>query len=299
MRTKFLGLLTGLALLGGGAALAEDPSKQTPPPQSSGSSDVQSPGTAGELDPMQSPPGTGGSGQTGTEDPGASTSPEPQSDQGVGGAGQSGTTNQPGMGTTGQQQGNTGNTQGATGTATGTTAQAGNELTGTVAKADKKNVFVKDDSGAIIPVKVTAQTRFEDPNLKSAKDLKADQQVRISFETRGTENLAKSITMDTGAATGGSGEAGGDSGLNQPPTFPDMDGPAREPLPPDQSGTGGSGLPDANPYEDPSGTGLDDPNEPGSLGGSGDLGSDTGSEDSRVGDTGQTDSSSVPPQKGF
>ncbi len=112
-------------------------------------------------------------------------------------------------------------------------------------KAQKDMVWLQH-MGAVVPVKVNDSTRFEDPTLKKATDLKEGQQVRARIEVQGkTNNVARSISMDN-AGTGGSGVEGWGDPL-------------------DGSGTGGSGAGD---IQNTPPTPMDPlPEEPGTQGG--------------------------------
>lgn len=78
-----------------------------------------------------------------------------------------------------------------------------NELTGTVVKTDMNTVYV-EHMGAVIPLKVDSNTKFESASIQRARDLKEGQEIRCSFTINNkTENLAKSISLSS--ATGGSG----------------------------------------------------------------------------------------------
>ncbi|HEX5744941.1 MAG TPA: hypothetical protein VFZ09_01785 [Archangium sp.] len=112
-------------------------------------------------------------------------------------------------------QGQTGHMQGQTGHM-GKSGQMGmmgeKQVTGTVVKSSSNQVSLRTDNG-IIPLKIDKDTQFQDPSVKRVKDLKEGQQVRASFDIKGTDNVAKSISLDN-ANTGGSGLEG-DTGINQ------------------------------------------------------------------------------------
>jgi hypothetical protein len=135
--------------------------------------------------------------------------------------------------------------------------QARGEVAGTVARADARTLFLEDARGAVIPLKVDGKTRFEDAGVRSAADLRKGQQVRASFTVRGTDNWATRISLGDalGTGTGGGGTGGGGTGGQEPPPpqgLPDPDGPRpADPLDSEQPGTGGSGLLDVDPFEDP------------------------------------------------
>lgn len=110
-----------------------------------------------------------------------------------------------GQGQTGSQ-GQMGGAQGQMGSQMGQ-----KEVTGTVVKSSKDKLSLKTDNG-IIDFKVDKQTKFQDPTIKQARDLKEGQQVRTGFEIQGNQNVAKSISLDT--SMGGSG-LDSDTGINQ------------------------------------------------------------------------------------
>jgi hypothetical protein len=84
-----------------------------------------------------------------------------------------------------------------------------NQLTGRVVKTDSSTVWV-EHLGAVIPLKVDSNTRFDSASIQRAKDLKEGQEIRASFTINNkTDNLAKSISLSS--ATGGSGL---DTGVN-------------------------------------------------------------------------------------
>lgn len=166
MSKKLLGLMLGVSLIGGGAFAGGDKAKD----QQSGTQ-------------MEQTEGLGGSGQVGQY-------PESEAEQPyeepIGGSGQAG-----------QQAG-----------------QMQQDISGEIVKADKNSVFLKSDQGAVVQLKVQKDTQFSKSSpgsqqqgaqkeIKSARDLKEGQQVRASFEVKGTDNLAKSISLDEGI--GGSG----------------------------------------------------------------------------------------------
>lgn len=143
---------------------------------------------------------------------------------------------------------------GGSGSAMGSQSAMGQkEVTGKVVKSDRKTVWI-DMQGAVVPLKVNKNTQFSDPNVKSARDLQAGQEIRASLEVQETDNIAKSISM---AGTGGSGDMmSPDSSIHE-------------------GGTGGSGLEKDKDVMQP------DPSiNEGGTGGSGDTGTmnpDTGS----------------------
>jgi NADPH:quinone reductase-like Zn-dependent oxidoreductase len=149
-----------------------------------------------------------------------------------------------GAGQQGHMQGQTGSTGQMQGQMGASNQMMGEkQVSGTVVKSSKDKLSLKTDNG-IIDFKVDKQTKFQDPSVKQARDLKEGQQVRTGFEIQGNQNVAKSISLDT-SNVGGSG-MGSDTGINQQP-----------------SDTGGSGL------DQP----IDKDNN---LGGTGDVGGDVG-----------------------
>ncbi|NOJ80725.1 RNA-binding protein [Myxococcus xanthus] len=87
------------------------------------------------------------------------------------------------------------------------------ELSGRVVKAESDKIFV-DMHGAVVPLEVDRSTRFSDPTLKKAKDLRPGQEIRASYEVKETKNVAKSISL---SGTGGAGDSTltPDSSINQ------------------------------------------------------------------------------------
>lgn len=55
------------------------------------------------------------------------------------------------------------------------------ELTGTVIKGEKTTLYVRSAEGAAIPLKIEKSTKFDDPAVKSSRDLKPGQEVRASY----------------------------------------------------------------------------------------------------------------------
>jgi hypothetical protein len=264
---KLVGVFATIALLGSGAAIAnddknkpqQDPSSAQGGSGAAGSSDVQSdPATGGSGD-VQSDPATGGSGTTQT-DPATGGSGATQSPPATGSSGA--TQSDPALGGSGATQ--TDPALGGSGSATaGQSATGQKELTGKVVKAGKKMVWV-DMQGAVVPLTVDKSTQFSDPNLKRAADLQVGQEIRASYEVKSTDNIAKSISM---SGTGGSGSGdmmSPDSSINQ--------GTGGTGLEEDKGlDTGGSGMEQTPPSSDPA---------TGGAGGSGDTGTmnpDTGS----------------------
>jgi Cu/Ag efflux protein CusF len=92
------------------------------------------------------------------------------------------------------------------------------QVTGTVVKSGKDKLSL-NTPGGIMEFQVDKQTQFEGADVKNLKDIKEGQQLRTSFDILNNKNVAKKISLDTGA--GGSGldqdinkDMGG-SGLDQ------------------------------------------------------------------------------------
>lgn len=234
---KLIGVFATVALLGSGTALADDDKSK---PQQDPSSAQGGSGAAGsqslpqdssmQQDPATQDPAMGGSGST-------------QQDPAMGGSGS--TQSDPAMGGSGASQ----------------AAMGQKELTGTVVKADAKNVWV-DMQGTVVSLKVDKTTQFTDPTVKRARDLEPGQQIRASYVVQSTDNVAKNISM---SGTGGSG-TGSDTGSG-------------DVMSPDSSinqGTGGSGLEEDKGMQTPPSS---DPGMGGSGTGSGSdtMNPDTGS----------------------
>lgn len=173
-------------------------------------------------------------------------------------------------------------------------AASNNELTGTVVKISGKTLWL-EHMGAVVPLKIGASTRFDDPSLKRVKDLKEGQEIRASFIVQGkTTNVAQSISLsDDTSGRGGSGfkDQVNDQGvLDQRGTLDDKSGVIDErgstgadqdldhgsmnrPMDPN-SGTGGSG--DVGTDLDP-GSGIHHGSDIGpGPGSSSDMGSSSG-----------------------
>jgi len=212
MKTKLIGLIASVALMGSGTALAGgDWKNKDKPQQTQTQSDTGGSGTVTEGRAS----GTGSTSQTGSSASQTGSS-----------ASQTGSAGTLGQGTQAQQ---------------GSSQQlAANEITGRVVKSNKKMVWV-EHAGAIVPLTINKQTQFGDENLKRAQDIKAGDEIRASFEVNNTDNVATNIqrsdgTLGSGSDTGGSGtDTGMDTGsdLGSPDTLPPS------PLP---DGTGGSGT---------------------------------------------------------
>ena len=162
-----------------------------------------------------------------------------------------------GSGTQGQMGGSQGQMGGSGaqgqmgGSQTASAQQMGEkQVSGTVVKSSSTLLHLRTDNG-IIPIKVGKDIKIDDPSVKRVRDLKEGQQVRASFDIQGTDNVAKSISLDTNM--GGSG-LDSDTGINQQPG-------------------------------DVGGSGMDQPIDQ-DLGGSGDLGGDKGGSGNLGGDLG-------------
>lgn len=186
-----------------------------------------------------------------------------------GGAGTQGQT-----GSMGSSQGQMGGSQmGQMGTTSG--AQLGQkEITGTVVKSSKDKLSLKTDNG-IIDFKVDKQTKFQDPSIKQARDLKEGQQVRTSFDILNNQNVAKSIMLDT--SMGGSGLTP-DTGINQDQGGSGLNQDINKDQGQKDQGQGGSG----NLGGDVDNSGHMGNDQSGHMGGAGDVsgsGSQSGSGD--------------------
>ncbi|HEX8818938.1 MAG TPA: hypothetical protein VF794_03360 [Archangium sp.] len=220
MTKKLVGLFASVALLGSGMALAQDTNTDQ---QTQGSGQLGGDATGG----------SGSQGQVGGSGSGSGSQ--------VGG---SGSGSQVGGSGSGSQVGGS-QAGGSSAQMGGASAQMGEkQVSGTVVKSSSTLVHVQTDQG-VIPLKVGRDTKFEDPSVKRARDLKEGQQIRASFDIKGTDNVAKSISLD--ASMGGSG-LDSDTGINQQP-----------------GDVGGSGMGDDINKGNMGGSGGD-------LGGSGDVG---------------------------
>lgn len=224
MAKRWMGMLAALALVSGGVAVAGgqgSAAKQQTGVGSEGQEEAAS--QSGILLDEQS--GVGGSGDS-------DAPPEARDEAGMGGSGQAGQTDKD------MRQGSPGD---AKATTTGEAKQkdhahgdakhdkkhghkhgqlaaqselqpAGGEITGKVVKTEGKMVFV-DHMGVVVPLRVDAKTRFEDPSLKRAKDLALGQEIRAQVTVKNrTQNVAQSIALAGGVGGAGQQDLGGDAG---------------------------------------------------------------------------------------
>jgi hypothetical protein len=78
---------------------------------------------------------------------------------------------------------------------------AKNEVTGKIVRADDNTVWI-DHMGAVIPLKIEPNTRFESAGITRPKDLKEGQEIRASFTVHNkTTNVADSIWLEGATAT--------------------------------------------------------------------------------------------------
>lgn len=82
------------------------------------------------------------------------------------------------------------------------------EVTGKVVKTSSNEVQV-EQQGTVIPIKINANTQFQDPSIQRARDLKEGQEISANIEVQKTDNVAKSISL--APAQGGSGLPAEDS----------------------------------------------------------------------------------------
>jgi hypothetical protein len=252
MTKKLVGLVASVALLGSGMALANDD-------KSKGQHDQHS-----QQQPLGGDAfgGSGSQGQVGGSQQGQVGGSQ-QGQMGGSQQGQVGGSQDP-MG--GSQQGQVGGSQDQM-----ANADVGEkQISGTVVKSSNRLLHLRTDNG-IIPLKVGRDTQFQDPNVKRVRDLKEGQQVRASFDIQGTDNVAKSITLDTG--TGGS--MLDDSGINQDQGGSGLGGQDQGGSGlggQDQGGAGDIGGGDVGGGDVGGGVGGD----VGGQGGSGHMGGDTG-----------------------
>lgn len=79
---------------------------------------------------------------------------------------------------------------------------AKNEVTGKIVRAEPNTVWI-DHMGAVIPLKIDSNTRFESAGIARPKDLKEGQEIRASFRVQNnTTNVADSIWLEGATATG-------------------------------------------------------------------------------------------------
>lgn len=120
------------------------------------------------------------------------------------GAGSAGSSQSGGMGSSGSMGSSAGSSTSKGGTAG--SMMGVQQLEGRVLKADKSSITI-EHLGAAIPLTVQSSTAFQ--GVKSAKDIKEGQQVRASFELKGTKNELTSVEVLPGAGgAGGTGKTG-------------------------------------------------------------------------------------------
>src|SRR5262249_43096757 len=135
-----------------------------------------------------------------------------------------------GSGTSGTTSGSVSSTPSTSASAVTRHDLAKNELTGKVVRADKNMVFV-EHMGAVVPLKIESNTKFESAGITKANDLKEGQEIRASFTVKDkTTNVATAIWLE--GATSGANKPG--TGLdahhrtatspNRPATIPEDKG---------------------------------------------------------------------------
>jgi hypothetical protein len=90
-------------------------------------------------------------------------------------------------------------------------------------KSESKTVWI-DHQGAIVPLKIDRDTRFEGAAVKDAKDLKEGQEIRASFMVKDrTDNVARTIALASTSGLGGSGFDKSGSSLDKSPSGSSID----------------------------------------------------------------------------
>jgi len=209
MNAKLIGSLAGLALMIG-AANAQDPDSKA----KDSSVQVKDPLEQPLPDAITPPNKEKPSSNTAT----MGTSPADRSsasDRGTGGSGTSGTVpSAPSSSDSAMTRHDLGK----------------NELTGKVVRADKNTVYV-DHMGAVVPLKIEPNTKFESAGITKANDLKEGQEIRASFTVKEkTTNVATAIWLE--GATSGANKPGTDmdahrrtaTSPNRPATIPEDKG---------------------------------------------------------------------------
>lgn len=159
------------------------------------------------------------------------------------------------------------------------TQAAQHTLTGNFVRADKGTLYVQQ-MGAIVPLKITAQTRFPGA-AQSARELKPGEEIRATFDIQNqTTNIARSVELANQSGTGGSGILEDQNLQNPTGAQPQQSNMPAQPPPTGSQvqgttgmapGTGGSGAVGTVPSDQRSGS----LNESG-TGGSGFTGPGTG-----------------------
>jgi hypothetical protein len=122
-------------------------------------------------------------------------------------------------------QGTSGKTSGPSGEYGGSGMQhqlSKNELTGRVVRAENNMVWI-DHLGAVVPLRIDANTKFESAGVTHARDLKEGQEIRANFTVKDkTTNVATAIWLEGATSTG---KAGADSLDMQPRSNPSAAAP--------------------------------------------------------------------------
>lgn len=224
MKKKLIGLVASVAMLGAGAALANDQvgsktKSQDVSGMSSQSSSSQDINQTRDQSTSGTSLGTSGSSidNSGTGGSGAAGSSTGSMGTGSMGTGSMGTGS---MGTGSMDQGTQkthdkmmgqGSMQGSMQGTMGASEQMGNELTGRVVRSDPKMLYV-NHMGFVVPLQINSQTKFEGTDLKSARDIKEGQEIRANFTIKNkTQNVATSVSSSS-SGQGGSGILRNDTG---------------------------------------------------------------------------------------
>lgn len=196
MKTKLIGLFAGFALIG--AASASDPESTAQNRDDKGSVTRQE---TGEMHKSESSASTN-----------SSSTYSPSSDKTTMGtsAADKSSAAERGLGgssTAGTSSGSATASPSATGTLDTKHDMASTELIGKVVRADRGIVWV-DHMGAVVPLKIESNTKFESAGVTKASDLKEGQEIRASFTVKDkTSNVASSIWLEGATSTGGSGSS--------------------------------------------------------------------------------------------
>jgi hypothetical protein len=210
MNAKLIGSLAGLALMIG-AANAQDPDSKVKDSSAQVKDPLEQPLPGAVTPPNREKP----SSNTTT----MGTSPADRSSASDRGTGGSGTTS-----------GTVPSTPSSSDSAITRHDLGKNEVTGKVVRADKNTVYV-DHMGAVVPLKIEPNTKFESAGITKANDLKEGQEIRASFTVKDkTTNVATSIWLE--GATSGANKPGTDmdthrrtaTSPNRPTTTPEDKG---------------------------------------------------------------------------
>lgn len=110
------------------------------------------------------------------------------------------------------EQGTGGSAMGTSSETMGSAQPGQSEISGQVIETKGSTVYVQQHMGAVVPLKTDKSTKFEGVKLNQ---LKAGDQIRVSFVLHKTDNLAKSISLEKGTGGSNLGEEQGETPMQE------------------------------------------------------------------------------------